>query len=102
MPKKEIVKSELPKTIDDWDFQTKYQLLSPELKLLHQIVLLRSDVDTMVYVLISFIPLFFALKYNLAFAFFSATILLYAFYRHLKKRADLKHRFEHASTFGVK
>lgn len=90
------------KRIDDWDFKTKYELLSPELKLLHQIVLIRSDVDTIVYILLSFIPLVLAIKYNIAFAFFSITILLYGLYRHLKKRSDLKHRFEHASTFGVK
>ncbi|MBS3077418.1 hypothetical protein J4233_04045 [Candidatus Pacearchaeota archaeon] len=101
MPKRELSKEE-PKKIDDWDFLTKYQMLSPELKLLHQIVLLRSDTDTIIYILLSFIPLILALKYNLAIAFFSVTILLYGFYRHLRKRADLKHRFEHASTFGVK
>lgn len=101
MAKRETPQFEAKK-IDDWDFQTKYQMLSSELKLLHQVVLLRADIDTIVYVLLSFIPLLLAIKYNIAFAFFSVTILLYAFYRHLKKRADLKHRFEHASTFGVK
>ena len=101
MPKRESPKEE-PKKIDDWDFSTKYQMLSPELKLLHQIVLLRSDIDTIVYILLSFIPLVLAVKYNIALAFFSVTILLYGFYCHLRKRADLKHRFEHASTFGVR
>ncbi|MBU0907133.1 MAG: hypothetical protein KKD18_02865 [Nanoarchaeota archaeon] len=95
-------KEEAPKKIDDWDFETKYQMLSPELKLLHQIVLLRSDIDTVVYILLSLIPLVLAIKYNIAIALFSVTILLYGFYRHLRKRADLKHRFEHASTFGFK
>ena len=74
MPKRELSKEE-PKKIDDWDFLTKYQMLSPELKLLHQIVLLRSDTDTIIYILLSFIPLILALKYNLAIAFFSVTIL---------------------------
>jgi hypothetical protein len=102
MPKRESEKEEKAKKIDDWDFQTKYEMLSSELKVLHQIVLLRADVDSVVYILIAFIPLLFAIKYNLAFAALSLTILLYGLYRHLKKRADLKHRFEHASTFGVK
>jgi len=101
MSKKYSFKEE-SKKFDDWDFTTKYQLLSPELKLLHQIVLLRSDIDTIVYILLSFIPLILSIKYNIAFAALTITILLYGFYRHLKKRADLKHRFEHASTFGVK
>ena len=102
MSKRESSKEEQSKKIDDWDFSTKYQILSPELKLLHQIVLLRSDIDTVVYILLSFIPLLLAIKYNIAFAGLTLTILLYGFYRHLNKRADLKHRFEHASTFGVK
>jgi hypothetical protein len=102
MPKREPQKEEKPKKIDDWDFETKYQMLSPELKLLHQTVLLRSDMDTVVYILLSFIPLLFAFKYNLAYAGITLAILLYGFYKHLRKRADLKHRFEHASTFGFK
>ena len=91
---------EKKKKIDDWDFHTKYAILSPELKLLHQIRLLRSDVGTLVYIVISLIPLYLALRINLGFIFFTATILLYGFYRHLKIRENLKHRFEHAGTFG--
>lgn len=87
------------KRIDDWDFTTKYQMLSPELKLLHQVRLLRSDVGTLVYVLLSLIPLYMAFRFNLVFIALTATILLYGFYRHLRIRENLMHRFEHASTF---
>ena len=93
---------EKKKKIDDWDFQTKYQLLSPELKLLHQVVLLRADIDTLVYILLSFVPLYLAFRININFLALTITILLYGFYRHLKKRDNLKYRFEHASTFGVR
>src|SRR3989338_6811305 len=90
------------KTLDEWDFETKYQLLSPELKLLHQVRLLRSDVGTLVYVLVSLIPLYLALRINLGFIFLTATVLLYGFYKHLRIRENLKHRFEHASTFSYR
>ena len=90
------------KKIDDWDFETKYKMLSPELKLLHQVRLLRSDVGTLVYILLSLIPLYLALRINLGFIFLTATILLYGFYRHLRIRDNLKHKFEHAGTFGYK
>ena len=88
------------KKMDDWDFATKYQMLSADLKLLHQVRLLRSDVGTLVYVLLSLIPLYLALRINFNFIFLTATVLLYGFYRHLKIRENLKHRFEHAGTFG--
>jgi len=88
--------------IDDWDFDTKYGMLAPELKLLHQVRLLRSDVGTLVYILISLIPLYLALRMNVGLIFLTGTVLLYGFYRHLKIRHDLKHRFEHAGTFGYK
>ena len=98
MPKKE--KEEKPKKkIDDWDFSTRYEMLSPELKLLHQVRLLRADMDTAVYILVSFIPLYLAFRLNIAFLFLTTAVLLYAFYRHLKIRDRLKHRFEHASTY---
>ena len=95
-------KDESPKTIDEWDFGTKYEMLSPELKLLHQVRLLRSDVGTLVYILVSLIPLYLAFKVNIAFLMLTITVLLYGFYKHLKIRDDLKHKFEHASTFGFK
>jgi hypothetical protein len=95
-----MAEKESKKKIDDWDFKTKYDLLSPDLKLLHQVRLLRGDVDTLVYVLISLIPLYLAIRVNLGFIFLTATVLLYGFYRHLKVRENLKHRFEHAGTFG--
>ena len=70
MPKKEDqAEKETPRKIDDWDFSTKYQMLSPELKLLHQIVLLRADIDTLVYLGLSFIPLILAVTININFAF---------------------------------
>ncbi|MFH1290349.1 MAG: hypothetical protein ABIH92_02980 [Nanoarchaeota archaeon] len=90
------------KKIDDWDFATKYQMLSPELKLLHQVRLLRSDIGTLVYILLSLIPLYLALRINIAFMSLTITILLYGFYKHLRIRDLLKNRFEHASTFGFK
>jgi hypothetical protein len=95
-----MAEKETKKKIDDWDFSTKYQMLSPDLKLLHQVRLLRSDVDTLVYVLVSLIPLYLAIRINLSFLFLTATVLLYGFYRHLKVRENLRHRFEHAGTFG--
>ncbi|MFH1802690.1 MAG: hypothetical protein ABH864_04530 [archaeon] len=95
-------KEEKPKTIDEWDFTTKYEMLSPELKLLHQVRLLRSDIGTVVYILISLIPLYLAIRINLAFIMLTITVLLYGFYKHLKIRDNLKNRFEHASTFGFK
>jgi len=98
-------KRELPretKKIEDWDFATKYEMLSPELKLLHQVRLLRSDVGTLVYILVSLIPLYLAFKINIGFLALTMTVLLYGLYRHLRIRDDLKHRFEHASTFSFK
>jgi hypothetical protein len=89
------------KKIDDWDFHERYSMLSPELKLLHQVRLLR-DVGSLVYILISFVPLYLAFRTNFAFIAFTITILLYGFYRHLKVRHDLRHRFEHAGTFGYR
>jgi hypothetical protein len=97
-PKEEPVK----KKIEDWDFGTRYEMLSPELKLLHQVRLLRADIGTLVYILISLIPLYLALRINIVFIALTITILLYGFYKHLKVRDNLKHRFEHASTFGYK
>jgi hypothetical protein len=94
MPEKERIEK-----IDDWDFSTKYRMLSAEFKLLHQIRLLRSDVDSLVYILLATIPLYLALRINFNFIFLSATFLLYGFYKHLKVRENLKHRFEHATTF---
>lgn len=88
------------KKIDDWDFETKYKMLSPELKLLHQVRLLRSDVGTLVYIAISFIPLYLALRINLGFLALTTAILLYGFYRHLMIRENLRHRFEHSGTFS--
>jgi hypothetical protein len=103
MPKKELPKEgKQPKPIDEWDFAAKYEMLSPELKLLHQVRLLRSDVGTLVYILIALIPLYLAFRINMAFLMLTATILLYGFYKHLRIRDNLKHRFEHASTFGFK
>ena len=96
---KEERETQKKKKIDDWNFSTKYQMLSPELKLLHQVRLLRSDVGTLVYVVFSLIPLYMAFRLNASFALLTVTILLYGFYRHLKIRDGLKHRFEHASTF---
>ncbi|MBU0760900.1 MAG: hypothetical protein ABII03_06215 [Nanoarchaeota archaeon] len=90
------------KKIDDWDFSTKYAMLSPELKLLHQVRLLRADLGTLVYILISLIPLYLAIRYDIKLLFLTLTVLLYGFYKHIKIRALLKHRFEHASTFGYK
>ena len=88
--------------IDDWNFETKYSLLSPELKLLHQVRLLRSDVGTLVYILISLIPLYISLRFsNFSLIFLTFTVLLYGFYKHLKTRENLRHRFEHAGTFGA-
>jgi CBS domain containing-hemolysin-like protein len=103
MAKKDVedFPKEESKKIDDWNFTTKYQMLSPELKLLHQVVLLRSDVDSLVYILLSLIPLYLAIRFNISFAALTITILLYGFYRHLQKRSNLKYRFEHASTFGA-
>ncbi|MBU0467240.1 MAG: hypothetical protein KJ718_03815 [Nanoarchaeota archaeon] len=101
MEKTQKEDDEKKKKIDDWDFTTKYRMLSPELKLLHQVRLLRSDVCTLVYILVSLIPLYLAFKLNISFAALTITILLYGFYRHLKIRDNLKHRFEHASTFGA-
>lgn len=100
--KKEEEKKEPPKSIDDWSFTTKYEMLSPELKLLHQVRLLRSDIGTLVYILISLIPLYLAFKINVAFIMLTITVLLYGFYKHLKVRDNLKHKFEHASTMGFK
>jgi hypothetical protein len=90
------------KKIDEWDFSTKYRILSPELKLLHQVRLLRSDLGTLVYTVISLIPLYLAIRINMGFMLLTATVLLYGFYKHLRVRDDLKHRFEHAGTFGYK
>lgn len=90
------------KKIDEWDFSAKYDLLSPELKLLHQVRLLRADIGTLVYILISLIPLYLAIRINIVFISLTITILLYGFYKHLKVRDNLKHRFEHAGTFGYK
>ena len=90
------------KKIDDWDFQTKYNMLSPELKLLHQVRLLRADLGTLVYIVVSLIPLYLALRINMNFIVFTITILLYGFYRHLKIRVLLKNRFEHAGTFSYR
>ena len=92
-------KKEETKKMDDWEFTTEYQLLSPELKLLHQIRLLRADLGTLVYIVIALIPLYLAFKLNISFIALTATVLLYGFYRHLKIRDNLKHRFEHARTF---
>ncbi|MFH1425638.1 MAG: hypothetical protein ABIG28_02845 [archaeon] len=92
--------SDKKNSIDDWDFVTKYGMLSADLKLLHQVRLLRSDVGTLVYIVISLIPLYLAIRINPSFLFLTATVLLYGFYRHLKIRDNLKHRFEHAGTFG--
>jgi len=101
MAKKDTLE-EPPKTIDEWDFSTKYEMLSPELKLLHQIRLLRSDIGTVVYILISLIPLYLSIRINIAFIMLTITVLLYGFYKHLQTRENLKHKFEHASTFGFK
>lgn len=100
--KKKEETQEKTKPINEWDFTTKYEMLSPELKLLHQVRLLRSDIGSLVYILLSLIPLYLALRFNLAFLMLTATILLYGFYKHLKIRDNLKNRFEHASTFGFK
>lgn len=88
------------KKIGDWDFGKRYDMLSADLKLLHQVRLLRSDVCTLVYVLLSLIPLYLALRIHKGLIFLTGTILLYGFYRHLQVRNNLKHRFEHAGTFG--
>lgn len=88
------------KKIEDWDFKAKYDMLSSDLKLLHQVRLLRADVGTLVYIVVSLIPLYLALRLNFNFIFLTATVLLYGFYRHLKIRDNLRHRFEHAGTFG--
>jgi len=88
--------------IDDWDFSRKYSMLSPELKLLHQVRLLRCDVDSLVYIALSLVPLYIAFRINISLIFLTVAILLYGFYRHLKVRENLKHRFEHAGTFGYK
>lgn len=95
-----MAEKESKKKIDDWDFETKYRILSPDLKLLHQVRLLRSDVGTLVYILVSLIPLYLAIRINMGFILLTATVLLYGFYMHLKVRENLKHKFEHAGTFG--
>lgn len=97
---KNIMAQKEKKKIDEWDFETKYKMLSPELKLLHQVRLLRSDVGTLVYIVLSLIPLYLALRINVAFITLSTLILLYGFYQHLRVRESLRNRFEHASTFG--
>lgn len=88
------------KKIDDWGFESKYRMLSADLKLLHQVRLLRSDIGTLVYIVVSLIPLYLALRINMGFILVTFTVLLYGFYRHLKIRDNLKHRFEHVGTFG--
>jgi hypothetical protein len=88
------------KSLDEWDFATKYRMLSPDLKLLHQVRLLRSDIGTLAYILISLIPLYLSIRIHIGFMFLTATVLLYGFYRHLRIRDNLKHRFEHVGTFG--
>jgi hypothetical protein len=95
-----MVEKKKDKKIDEWDFSSKYRMLAPELKLLHQVRLLRGDIGTLVYILLSLIPLYLAIRYNITFLIFTGTVLLYGFYRHLRIRDDLKHRFEHAGTFG--
>ena len=95
-----MVEKKTGKKIDEWNFSAKYGMLAPELKLLHQVRLLRSDVGTLVYIVISLIPLYLALRINIGFLLLTVTALLYGFYRHIKIRDDLKHRFEHAGTFG--
>ncbi|MCA9485838.1 MAG: hypothetical protein KC506_03265 [Nanoarchaeota archaeon] len=87
------------KKMDDWDFSTKYNMLAPELKLLHQVRLLRADLGTLVYIVIAFIPLYLSFKINPAFLFLMTAVLLYGFYRHIAIRDSLKTRFEHASTY---
>ena len=86
--------------IDDWDFSTKYRMLSAEFKLLHQVRLLRSDIDTLVYIVISLIPLYLAIRVNFNFIYLTLTVLLYGFYKHLQVRDNLRHRFEHVATFN--
>ena len=98
--KKSEEEENVKEKIDDWDFGTKYSMLSPDLKLLHQVRLLRCDVDSLVYIALSLVPLYLAFRINIGFLLLTMTILLYGFYRHLSVRDNLRHRFEHAGTFG--
>lgn len=95
------------KPISEWSFEDKYDKLGEMEKMLHQVRLIRADIGSAVYVLLSIFSLNLALLMRSAmwftgfkvFGMISITILVYGYYKHSEVRRKLYNRFEHQGAY---
>ena len=91
--------------INDWTFESKYDLLGPEEKLLHQTRLMRADIDDIVYIGVAYIffEFFFRLVNHPQLRYISLAIgvvtIMWGLYRHTIIRKNLTKRFEHQPQY---
>lgn len=90
----------MSKPISEWSFEDKYDKLGEMEKMLHQVRLIRADIGTVAYILLSIIAYEVIGDINKEIGIALVILILgYGYFKHSEVRTRLYNKFEHQGAY---